>query len=129
MVFRRTMATAKCPACSSPVEISRSIFRDDVRCPHCGVALGVSTLYSRLLVVLSISLAVALVWGVAIHGVPSCLICIATGLLLGIPVAFLVLTLLVRIAPFLVKPTLVLRQRYQVTSLNLTPGPKDDPRR
>ncbi len=128
MVFNR-IASAACPACSGSVEISRSIFRDDFRCPHCGVALGVSALYTRLLVLFSILLAVALVWGVVIRGVPSCLVCLPTGfLVLGIPIGFLLLTLLVRIAPFLVKPTLVLRQHYHLTSLNLTAKPKDDPR-
>jgi hypothetical protein len=50
-------------------------------------------------------------------------------LLLHLPVGFLVLTVLVRIVPFPVRPTLVLRRPHaHMTTLNLEAGEKTDPR-
>jgi len=116
-----------CPNCSCPVEVNRSVFRSDFRCPHCDAALRVSPGYLRWLGLLSLLLGVALAWEMGSRGPRNCLLGIPWAvLLLYLPLAFLVLTLLVRIVPFLIKPTLVLRQPFDghMTTLNLTPDPK-----
>jgi hypothetical protein len=102
------------------------MFRSDFRCPQCGVALGASALYARLLVLFSLLASVALVWG-GVRGLQSCLLIPAGFLALSLPIGLLVLTVLVRVAPFMVRPTLVMRQRYVLTGLNLTSRGKDDP--
>jgi hypothetical protein len=120
-----------CPACSIPIEVSRSIFRLDFQCPHCGTALRVSLLYTRVLGLISVLLGYALSWELTIpnlryffSGIPWAFY------LLWMPIGFLVLVLLVRIAPFVVKPALVLRPPFDVylTSLNLSSGPNHDPK-
>ncbi len=129
MALVRTVA---CPACSSLVVVSRSIFRLDFQCPHCDAALKVSPLYTRLVVLLGFFLGYALAWKVGMLGPPSCFFGVPwLFFLLCVPFAFLVLLPLVRIAPFLVRPTLVPRQSFEshLTTLNLSPGPKDDPQK
>ena len=128
MFDRKSMV---CPACSIAVEISRSIFRLDFRCPHCGATLKVSPLYTRLVVMLGVLLGYALAWEVGIHGPRSCFGIPWGFYLLCLPFAFLVLTIVCRIAPFLVRPTLVPRQLFDshLTTLNISPDPKDDLRK
>jgi hypothetical protein len=118
-----------CPTCSIPVEISRSVFRLDFQCPHCGAALRVSLFYLRVLGVFSVLAGYVLAWEIGIHGPRACFGIPWGFYLLWMPIGFLVLMLLVRIAPFLVKPTLVPRSPFDVylTSLNLSPGSNDDP--
>ena len=118
-----------CPACSHPVEITRSIFRLDFRCPHCDSVLEVSRGYTRLIVLLGVLLGYALAWKIGILGPGSCFLGIPwLFFLLWIPLGFLALTFLVRVAPLLVRPTLVLRRGGHVTLLNLTLDPKNDKR-
>lgn len=110
-----------CPACSSPVALTRSVFRSDFRCPHCDAELVVSPLYTRLLVLLSVLFGYALAWEIGSLGPRSCFFNIPWWFfVLWIPIGFLVLTLLVRVAPFIVRPALVLRQSNHTTTLNLT---------
>jgi hypothetical protein len=124
----KRISSTPCPACSGSVEISRPLFCADLRCPRCGVALGVSPLYGRVVVLLGILLGAVPAWEVGIHSARCCLLVMGSVfVLLWIPIGFLVLTVVVRVAPFLVKPTLVLRQRHRLTTLDLTPGPKDGP--
>ena len=126
MTFVRTVT---CPACSSPVGVSRLVFRPDFRCSHCGAALKPSLLYTRMVVLVGVILGYSLAWEAGIRGPVSRLFCVPFGfILLSIPLAFLVLMLLVRIAPFLARPTLVIRGPIAsyLTTLNLSPGPKDD---
>lgn len=120
-----------CPACSIPIETSLSVFRLDFKCPHCGAALAVPLLYTRVLVVISGLLGYALAWKIAAPDLPQFFYDFLWKFcLLSLPTGYLVLTLLVRIAPFLVKPSLVLRPPFDVflTSLNLSSGPMDDPK-
>ena len=128
MAFFRTVA---CPACSSPVGISRSVFRLDFQCPHCGAALKVSPLYLRILGVFSVLVGYVLAWKIGIYGPRACFGIPWGFYLLWMPIGFLVLSLLVRIAPFLVRPTLVPRRSFEshLTTLNLSPDPKDDPQK
>jgi hypothetical protein len=115
-----------CPSCSNPVKITRSIFR--FRCPHCDASLEVSALYTRSIVLLSVLLGYAFAWEIGTLGPRFCFGVPWGFLLFWAPIGFLVLTLLVRIAPFLVKPKLVLRRPNDGTTLNLTSAPKDDTR-
>jgi hypothetical protein len=129
MMFDR--GSVSCPACTKPVKVSRSVFRLDFRCPHCGAKLKVSPLYGRLVVLLGVLLGYTLAWEVGIHGPRACFGIPWGFYLLCLPFAFLVLTLVCRIAPFLVRPTLVPRRPFEshLTTLNLTPDPKDDSRK
>jgi hypothetical protein len=119
-----------CPICSHRAEISRSIFRSDFQCQHCRAPLQVSQVYWRVLGLLSVLAGYVLAWEIGIRGPRLCGIIPWGFLLLWAPIGFIVLMLLVRIAPFVVKPTLIPRRPFEshVTTLNLTPGPKDDTR-
>src|SRR5438270_5365359 len=115
--------SVECPACSGALEISRSVFRSDFRCPHCGAALEVSVLYTRFIVLLSLILACPPAWEIGILGPRSCFFGIPWGFyLFWLPLGFLILTVLVRIAPSLVRPTLVVRRPHHFMALNLTSG-------
>jgi len=123
--------TVPCPACSSPVGVSRLVFLPDFRCQHCGAALKISPMYGRMVVLVGVILGYSLAWEAGIRGPVSRLLVVPFGfILLAIPLAFLVLMLLFWIAPFLVPPTLVIRGLIAsyMTTLNLSPGPRDDPK-
>jgi hypothetical protein len=112
-----------CPSCATAIEMSRAAFRSNFRCPHCGVALQVSPLYSRVLVVLSFLVGYALAWeiGAYLFGVPWGFF------ILCIPFAFFVAILFVRIAPVLVPPKLVLNRPSRfLTTIDLKPEPNED---
>ena len=129
MMFGR--GSVPCPACSTPIEISQAAFRLDFQCPRCGVALAVSVLYSRVVVLISILLGYALSWKIAVPELRQYFYDFLWKFcLFWIPIGYIVLILLVRIAPFLVKPALVLRPPFDVylTSLDLSSGSKNDPR-
>ena len=128
MMFNRK--SAACPGCSSAVEISKSFFGLDYRCPHCGAALKVSPLYLRILVLFSVLVGYVLAWGIGIYSPRACFGVPWGFYLFWMPIGFLVLSFLVRVAPFLVCPTLVLRHPFEshLTTMNLTSDPKDDHR-
>src|ERR1700690_132428 len=103
---RRTMT---CPACSELLEVSRLVFRPNFACPHCGVALKVSLPYLRSIGVISVLLGYALAWEASRICPPSYLFGIPTlFLVLWAPIRYLSLFVLVRVAPLLVRPKLVL---------------------
>lgn len=119
------MTPMTCPACSQPIEYSRSIFRPEFRCPKCGEAVIASPLYTRSIVLLSLVVGFVLTW--QLGGPRECVFGIIPwrALFLYLPAGFLVLTVLVRIVPFLVRPTLVLAQSVAyLTTLDLKPAPK-----
>jgi hypothetical protein len=120
-----------CPVCSAAVEISKSFFGLDFRCPHCGALLKVSPLYGRMLVVFSGLVGYTLAWKIGTYGPRACGGIPWGFYLLWIPIGFVFLSILIRTVPFLVRPTLVPRQRFEshLTTLNLSPGPKDDPQK
>jgi hypothetical protein len=92
------------------------------------VALKVSLLYLRSLVVLSVLLGYALAWEASRLFPPSYLFGIPTlFLVLWVPIGYLSLIVLVRIVPFLVKPKLVLEWPSEFITLSLTSKSKDDP--
>jgi hypothetical protein len=123
MIFDRGFVT--CPECSSAIQISQSVFRVD-RCPHCSAELQVSTLYARMVALSGCLLGCSLAWEVGSFGPRSCFFGIPWLFFpLCIPFTFLVLSVLFRIAPFVVRPTLILRSpRNQHTTLNLSAAPK-----
>ncbi len=126
MMFDRK--STPCPACSSPVEVTLSVFRLDFRCPHCGAELKVSPPYTRLVVLLGVLLGYALAWVATMRGPRFCFMDIPSYFyLLCLPFTFLILSFLCRIAPFLVRPTLVPRRPFEshLTTLNLSSDPKD----
>jgi DNA-directed RNA polymerase subunit RPC12/RpoP len=121
------MASVVCPACSRPFEYSRAIFRPDFRCPHCGEAVVLSRLYTRSLLLLSLLIGFVLTW--QLGGPRECVFGIIPlpALLLYFPVGFLILMVLIRTVPFLIRPNLVLRRSTTyLTTLNLTAAPKHD---
>jgi hypothetical protein len=127
MMFDRK--SVACPACSVAIELSRSVFLLDFRCPHCGAELKVSPLYTRLVVLLGVLLGYALAWVATMRGPRSCFMDIPSYFyLLCLPVTFLILPFVCRIAPFLIRPTLVARHPFEshLTTMNLSSDPKDD---
>lgn len=127
-VFLR-MASVKCPACRNPVAVSRSMWRSDYRCPHCGVSLQIANWYARLVVLISLAIGLALTW--QFGGPRECIFGVIPWvvLLFWPPVAFLILTVLIRVMPYVICPALAVRSAdHGVTSLNLTvpPAPRQN---
>jgi hypothetical protein len=100
----------QCPQCLGSIKVSARIFRRDFQCPHCGARLRTAPTYSRVLSVLSLLIAVGVLWVVRNR---------VDFLLFMIPVWFLVLFLLVRVVPPLVPPRLEGRDSTGVTTLGL----------
>jgi hypothetical protein len=117
-----------CPVCSVAIELSRSVFLLDFRCPHCGAALKVSPLYTRIQVLFSVLVGYVLAWKIGTYGPRACGGIPWGFYLLWIPIGFVFLSILIRTVPFLVRPTLVLRRPFEshLTTMNLTSDPKDD---
>ena len=90
----------RCPACGDPVDAIDRLFRKDFHCEQCQTALHISATYCRTLWFLSVAIAFALLW---VSGKRDTL---RVSLFL-LPTAFLILTIVVRIAPFLVAPALI----------------------
>src|SRR6266704_1744049 len=87
-----------CPHCDARISISKRIFREDLQCSRCQTPLHVSVNYSRALGLLSGLLSFVLLWVVGIRNLWL--------LLLFLPFGFLILTVVVRVAPFIVHPRL-----------------------
>ncbi len=111
-----------CPNCHRRVPFQKSLFRG-THCEGCNSTLLVSERYSRALWLLSFLAAEALVWIANIRmlfyprlGVPFGFL---ASLWLGFPVAFFILSVMVRTIPRLVPPTLVVRHWGTVTTLDL----------
>lgn len=123
-----TKTSVACPVCLRRVEVSLSIFRSDFQCKSCGAPLEVSLIYWRMLGLISVLAGYALAWGIGIRGPRLCGIIPWGFLLLWMPIGFLVLMLLIRIAPYLVRPSIVLRRQFEsyLTTLDLSAGPVDE---
>ena len=111
-----------CPNCHCQVTFEKSLFRG-TRCTQCASTLFVSATYIRALMLLSLLAAEALLWIANIRKLFYPTLGVPFGFLasvwLGFPVAFFILTVLVRTAPRLIAPTLVLRNWGTVTTLGL----------
>jgi hypothetical protein len=112
----------QCPNCRCQVQFDKNLFRGG-RCKKCHSTLFVSATYIRALMLLSFVAAEALLWVANIRklfyprlGVPFGFLASAW---LAFPIAFLILTVLVRTVPRVVAPTLVLRQWGSVDTLGL----------
>jgi hypothetical protein len=103
----------RCPQCGRRMPLSKLIFRENFRCIRCHVPLHVSVAYSRVLVVLSAVVSLALLWGVGIRNLWL--------FVLLLPLGFLILTLMVRAAPFVVSPRLNVGKPTAMTKLDLSP--------
>jgi predicted RNA-binding Zn-ribbon protein involved in translation (DUF1610 family) len=126
MMFDRK--SVACPVCSAAVEISKSFFGLDFRCPHCGAELKVSPQYTRVLGIVSVLVGYVLAWKIGTYGPRACGGIPWGFYLLWIPIGFVFLSILIRTVPFLIRPTLVLRRPFEshLTTMNLSSDPKDD---
>jgi hypothetical protein len=117
----------RCPKCNSRMAFDRRVFRRGFLCRQCGSELAVSETYSRVLVAISIVLGFGLPWFPLIQGYSSAFLrsCVGLVALLGLEVllALATLFLLVRVAPFLVSPPLVLRRETPISVLGLGSSP------
>jgi hypothetical protein len=86
---------------------------------RCGIVLHVSLTYLRVLGVLSVLIGYSLVWAVRIHGIFAFCLC-------ALPAAFVVASVMVRVAPHVVAPVFVLRHADYITALRLTDGSEED---
>jgi hypothetical protein len=91
---------------------SKLLFRQDFRCIQCQVPLYVSPTYSRVLGLLSNLSSLALLWGLGIRDLRL--------FIFFLPLAFFIMTLMVRIAPFLVPPQLYAGKPSVITKLDLS---------
>ena len=56
------MSTTICPECFRLLEVSRSLFLADLRCPKCDAPLSVSKLYTRSLVFIAVLIGYSTAW-------------------------------------------------------------------
>jgi uncharacterized paraquat-inducible protein A len=113
----------RCPQCGRIMPLSKLIFREDFRCIRCQVPLYVSVTYSRVLVALSGLSGLVLLWVLGIRELGLFLFCSP----LCLPLGVLVMTLMVRVAPFVVPPRLYLgKPPSAITKLDLSAGGRDD---
>ena len=114
----------QCPSCESHVMFRKELFQG-AHCKECGSMLFVPATYSRILVVVAIIAAEALLWVGNIRTLFYPALGVEFGffasLFLGFPVAFLLLTVMVRTIPRVIPPRLVSRQTATVTTLRLIP--------
>ena len=114
----------QCPNCQSQVTFRKELFRG-AQCKECGSILLVSATYSRILVALAIIAAEALLWAGSVRKLFYPALSLEFGffasLFLGFPVAFLILTAMVRTLPRFIPPRLVSQQMGTVTTLGLIP--------
>ncbi|OLC82862.1 MAG: hypothetical protein AUH66_04085 [Acidobacteria bacterium 13_1_40CM_4_57_6] len=112
-----------CPNCREVVPFQKELFRG-MPCKHCNSTLLVSQTYSRALVLLALLLAEALLWVGNIRTLFYPTLGLPFGVLasfwLGFPVAFFLLTVIVRTIQRWFPPTLVLRHWSTVTTLGLS---------
>jgi hypothetical protein len=100
-----------CPQCGRGMPLSKALFREDFRCILCQVPLYVSVAYSRTLVLLSMITSLALLWTLGIRNLL---------LLLFLPLGFVVLTIMVRLAPLVVSPRVYMGKPSTMTKLDLS---------
>jgi len=92
---------------------SKLVFREDFQCIGCQVPLYVSVTYSRVGVLLSAAISLALLWELGIRDLRL--------FFFFLPLAFFILTIIVRVAPFVVPPRLYAGKRPSaVTKLDLS---------
>jgi uncharacterized paraquat-inducible protein A len=100
-----------CPHCGARIPISKLIFREEFQCSRCQTPLHVSVNYSRALVLFSGLISLVFLWAV---GIPYLWL-----LLLFLPLGFLILTMVVRVASLVVHPRLYVGKPSAFTKLDL----------
>jgi hypothetical protein len=91
--------------------ISKLFFREEFQCSGCHTPLHASVNYSRALVLLSGLASLALLWAVGMRNFWL--------FLLLLPVGFAILTIVVRVAPVLIRPRLYVGKPSAFTKLDL----------
>jgi len=114
----------RCPACNLELAFDKRVFGYDFRCRRCGARLLVSGTYGRSIMLISMVLGFSMPWVMHLHSVliPTLgpLAGFTAVLASGFLFAFAVLFLIVRLAPRLISPRLVLQRNSSITYLNLT---------
>jgi|SRR5260370_15146427 len=105
----------RCPQCGRRMPLSKLLFREDFRCIRCQVQLHVSVAYSRVLVLLSALTSLAVLWGLGIRDLRL--------FLFYLPLGFVILTVVVRVAPVVVPPRLYVGKPSVITELDLSGRP------
>jgi hypothetical protein len=112
-----------CPNCDSQVPFDKSLFQGR-HCKECGATMLISLTYVRVLMLLSFLAAEILLWIAKIRQLFYPTLGVIFGFLasfwLGYPLAFVILTVLVRTAPRVVAPKLVRRDWGPFTTLDLS---------
>lgn len=112
-----------CPNCNSQVPFEKGLFGGR-HCKECGSTMVISLFYGRVLMLLSILAAEVLLWILNIRQLFYPTLGVIFGFLasiwLGYPLAFVILTVLVRTAPRVVAPKLVRRNWGSFTTLDLS---------
>jgi uncharacterized paraquat-inducible protein A len=103
-----------CPQCGRRMPLSKLLFREEFQCIGCQVPLHVSVAYSRVLVLVSAFTSLVLLWAFGIRDIRL--------FFFYLPLGFFILTLMVRVAPFLVPPRLYVgKPPSAITKLDLSP--------
>jgi hypothetical protein len=105
----------RCPLCHCNLLISRLMFLGGLPCPQCGSILRVSTAYQRGVNLFSAVVGFLLVW---IGGVRNSVLFS----MLWVPTALVILAVVLRIAPIVVPPVLVVGRPSNLTTLGLGSG-------
>lgn len=101
----------ECPECHFLVPPSKSIFRDDFRCPGCGTKLRVSLTYLRVLYVLAMLCGLLLIWFAGLRWIAFCLA--------AFPLGVSVFAVLLRVTPHIIRPRFVSHYPVSLTTLDL----------
>ena len=112
---------SRCPVCSSPIYATEQVFSSEFSCKRCHTELRVSATYGRTLYFLCVGIALALLW--ASYKRDTLRLS-----LYSLPTTFLILMIGVRVAPFVVGPTMLARKPpSHITTLNLHGTPSKGP--
>jgi hypothetical protein len=103
--------SGECPQCGHRTRPSKEVFRKGFRCPQCGVSLYVSVAYLRILFVCSAVVGLTLVGLVVGIRNPLRLF------VFGIPLGFVALMAIARIAPYFKLPIFLLRDPEDIASI------------
>jgi hypothetical protein len=90
----------RCPNCGLKMAFDRSVFRTDFLCQRCGANLVASETYSRVLWLISVAISFVLPWLTIFRfGQLRPFAGFMTVLVLVLPLAFVMMFFLVRVAP------------------------------
>ena len=111
----------RCPNCGLKMAFDRRAFRIDFACPRCQANVVASHNYSRVLWLVSVAIGFLLPWRMIFQfHLLRPFAGFMTVMALVLPIAFIMMFILVRVAPLLVVPPLVLRHSGPMTVLGLS---------